>query len=238
MSNQLETVAAGEPGTSSKARSEPWVLRLYVNNQTPKSIAAFARAKKLCEERLEGQYRLDLVDLAKNPQLAEGDQIVAVPTLVRYLPEPMCKVVGDLADEERTLVGLQLRPPSPAALAEEGPAEERLKTAYSPMLTSLATRALMERLLATPGREKAVFRLYVTSMSPRSIESIAAIRVVCDQFLRDRYELDVVNLTEHPELAEKDGVVATPMLVRELPLPARKLVGDLTKPDRIILVLE
>jgi circadian clock protein KaiB len=85
-------------------------LRLYVAGQTPKSVAAFANLKKLCEEHLAGRYKIEVVDLLKQPQLAAGDQILAIPTLVRKLPEPLRKIVGDLSNTERTLVGLNLRP--------------------------------------------------------------------------------------------------------------------------------
>jgi len=87
-----------------------WDLRLYVAGQTPKSIAAFANLKKICEEHLAGQYRIEVVDLLQNPQLAAGDQILALPTLVRKLPEPIKKIIGDLSNTERVLVGLDLRP--------------------------------------------------------------------------------------------------------------------------------
>jgi circadian clock protein KaiB len=81
-----------------------------VAGHTPKSIAAFANLKKLCEEHLAGRYRIEVIDLLQQPQLAAGDQIVAIPTLVRKLPEPLRKIVGDLRNTERTLVGLNLRP--------------------------------------------------------------------------------------------------------------------------------
>jgi circadian clock protein KaiB len=89
---------------------EKWELRLYTAGQTPKSLTAFANLKRLCEEHLKDRYTIEVVDLTRNPQLAAGDQIVAIPTLVRKLPEPLRKIVGDLRDTERTLVGLQLRP--------------------------------------------------------------------------------------------------------------------------------
>ena len=95
---------------SSHRGEEVWELRLYVAGQAPKSLVAFANLKKLCEEHLAGRYQIEVVDLLKNPQLAAGDQIVAIPTLVRKLPEPLRKIVGDLRDTERALVGLQLRP--------------------------------------------------------------------------------------------------------------------------------
>jgi circadian clock protein KaiB len=87
-----------------------WDLRLYVAGQTPKSLAAFANLKKLCEQHLAGDYRIEVIDLLEQPQLADGDQIVAIPTLVRKLPEPIRKIIGDLSNTERVLVGLDLRP--------------------------------------------------------------------------------------------------------------------------------
>jgi circadian clock protein KaiB len=92
------------------AAKEMWDLRLYVAGQTARSLQAFANLKKICEEHLAGQYRIEVVDLIKNPQLAKGDQILAIPTLVRKLPEPVRKIIGDLSNTERVLVGLDLRP--------------------------------------------------------------------------------------------------------------------------------
>ena len=89
---------------------ESWELRLYVAGQTPKSITAFNNLKKLCEEHLAGKYKIEIIDLLKNPQLAQGDQIFAIPTLVRKLPQPLKKIIGDLSNTERVLVGLDLRP--------------------------------------------------------------------------------------------------------------------------------
>jgi circadian clock protein KaiB len=87
-----------------------WELRLYVAGQTPKSVKAFANLKKICEEHLTGQYRIEVIDLLTSPQLAEGDQILAIPTLVRKLPEPIKKIIGDLSNTDRVLVGLDIRP--------------------------------------------------------------------------------------------------------------------------------
>ena len=83
---------------------------MYVAGQTTKSLAAFANLKKLCEAHLAGRYRIEVIDLLEHPQLAAGDQIVAIPTLVRKLPAPIRKIIGDLSNTERTLVGLQIRP--------------------------------------------------------------------------------------------------------------------------------
>lgn len=84
-------------------------LRLYVAGQTPKSVTAFANLKKYCEEHLKGQYKIEVIDLLKNPQLAEGDQILAIPTLVRKVPLPVRKIIGDLSSEEKVLVGLDIK---------------------------------------------------------------------------------------------------------------------------------
>ncbi len=89
-------------------KPEIWHLRLYVAGQTPKSITAFANLKKICEEHLKGQYTIEVVDLLENPKLAKGDQILAIPTLVRKLPPPIRKIIGDLSNTERVLVGLNL----------------------------------------------------------------------------------------------------------------------------------
>jgi circadian clock protein KaiB len=94
-------------------KPEHWALRLYVAGQTPKSLAAFANLKAICEEHLPGIYTIEVIDLLKNPQLAKGDQIVAVPTLVRRLPEPVRKIIGHLSDTQKVLVGLQLRARQP-----------------------------------------------------------------------------------------------------------------------------
>jgi len=92
-----------------KRPDKEWELRLYVAGQTPRSLAAFANLKKICEEHLAGEYHIEVIDLLKNPQLASGDQILAIPTLVRKLPEPIRKIIGDLSNTERVLVGLDIR---------------------------------------------------------------------------------------------------------------------------------
>ncbi len=99
--------------TARPAKEKEWELRLYVAGQTPKSVAAFANLKKICEEHLAGKYHIEVIDLLKHPQLASGDQILAIPTLVRKLPEPIRKIIGDLSNTERVLVGLDLRPAEP-----------------------------------------------------------------------------------------------------------------------------
>ena len=97
---------------SAKAKTEPdtWELRLYVAGQTPKSLAAMNNLRRVLDEHLQTAYKVEIIDLLANPRLAKEDQIVAIPTLVRKLPNPIRKIIGDLSDAERTLVGLQLRP--------------------------------------------------------------------------------------------------------------------------------
>ena len=96
--------------TRTPRAGEKFLLRLYVAGQTPKSLTAFANLRKICETHLAGRYEIEVIDLLERPQLARGDQIVAIPTLVRKLPEPIKKLIGDLSDTERVLVGLQLIP--------------------------------------------------------------------------------------------------------------------------------
>jgi circadian clock protein KaiB len=95
--------------------SENYALKLYVAGQTPKAVRAFSNLRKICEEHLQGRYSIEVIDLVENPALGRGDQILALPTLVRRLPAPIKKIIGDLSNTERVLVGLDLRPRRPSA---------------------------------------------------------------------------------------------------------------------------
>ena len=95
--------------TKDKLEKDKWILRLYVAGQTPKSIAAFNNLKKICEEQLKGKYSIEVIDLLENPQLSRDDQILAVPTLVRKLPVPVRKIIGDLSNTEKVLIGLNIK---------------------------------------------------------------------------------------------------------------------------------
>jgi circadian clock protein KaiB len=108
--NKQPTKGPTKKRPAKKADKKLWELRLYVAGQTPKSLAAFANLKAICEEHVPGCYEIEVIDLLVNPQLAKGDQIVAIPTLVRKLPQPIRKIIGDLSNTERVLVGLDLRP--------------------------------------------------------------------------------------------------------------------------------
>lgn len=103
----MKTTLRGADGVS--VDQETWELRLYVAGQTAKSKAAIDNLQRICEEHLPGRYKIEVIDLLENPKLAKGDQIVAIPTLVRKLPDPVRRVIGDLSNLEKTLVGLQLR---------------------------------------------------------------------------------------------------------------------------------
>lgn len=94
---------------TASAEEGVWELRLYVAGQTPKSVAAFANLERICKQYLAGRYRIEVIDLKQTPQLAAGDQIIAVPTLLRKLPQPVRKIIGDFSDTERALIGLDLR---------------------------------------------------------------------------------------------------------------------------------
>ncbi len=106
------TSEENEPNGS--PNEEVWQLRLYVAGQTPNCVKAFANLKRICEEELKGRYTIEVIDLLENPELAKGDQIVAIPTLVRKLPPPVKKIIGSLKDTDRVLVGLDLRKQSAA----------------------------------------------------------------------------------------------------------------------------
>ena len=103
-------MAKGSKAVAKKEKEYKWELRLYIAGNTPKSVAALNNLKKYCEEHLKNQYTIEVIDLLVHPQLAAGDQIFAIPTLVRKVPVPIRKIIGDLTNEEKVLVGLNIRP--------------------------------------------------------------------------------------------------------------------------------
>jgi circadian clock protein KaiB len=105
----MRTKAARSKTVKADPADKLWELRLYVAGQTPRSRAAMANLQKICEEHLAGRYAIEVIDLLEHPQLSRGDQILAIPTLVRKLPKPMRKIIGDLSDTQRVLIGLDLR---------------------------------------------------------------------------------------------------------------------------------
>lgn len=117
MKRKTPALKSTRPARSRAARpkAEVWTLRLYVAGQTPRSLTAFANLKRLCEEHLPGRYRIEVIDLTKEPALGQRDQIVALPTLVRKLPEPVKRVIGDLSNLERVRLGINLTELAPVA---------------------------------------------------------------------------------------------------------------------------
>jgi circadian clock protein KaiB len=107
--NDLGMITDEQQDVQSKSEIDKWILRLYVAGNTPKSITAFKNLKIICEEQLKGKYQIEVIDLLENPQLSKDDQILALPTLVRKLPVPVRKIIGDLSNTERVLVGLDLK---------------------------------------------------------------------------------------------------------------------------------
>jgi circadian clock protein KaiB len=201
-----------------------WDLRLYVAGPTPKSVAALRNLEQLCEEHLAGRYRLEVIDLIKNPQLAQGDQILAVPALVRRLPSPIRKIIGNLSNTERVFVGLDLRSrdPDPLAVGQR---------------KSMADN-IVDRLSAPPGDGKYVLLLYVAGSTPKSSLAITNLKAICETHLKGRYDLTVVNLYAQRERALKDQIVVAPTLVRHWPLPMRRMIGDLSQTDRVLAALD
>jgi len=106
----MKKSSASKRHPAKRSRSDLWRLRLYIAGHTPNSIAAMANLKKICEGQLHGKYRIEVIDLLKKPQLAKGDQIIAIPTLVRRLPPPVKKIIGNLSRTESVVVGLDLQP--------------------------------------------------------------------------------------------------------------------------------
>jgi circadian clock protein KaiB len=105
----MKTSSERKVGKSGDCAEQGWDLRLYVAGQTPRSLAALTNLKRICEQYLENRYSIEIVDLVRNPQLARRDQILAIPTLVRNLPMPMRKIIGDLSNTEKVLMGLEVR---------------------------------------------------------------------------------------------------------------------------------
>lgn len=106
----MKQAATGKRRGSRSAKSERWKLRLYIAGTTPKSIDALRNLREICATHLDKKYRIEVIDLLEHPQLARGDQILAIPTLVRRLPPPLKRIIGDLSNTERVLIGLDLRP--------------------------------------------------------------------------------------------------------------------------------
>lgn len=204
-------------GCRRRDEDERWYLRLYVAGQSPKSLQAYANLKRLCDEHLAGRYEIEIVDLVQNPKLARSDDILAIPTLVRRLPVPLRRVIGDLSNVERVLVGLSLRPSElrvaePAAVDSSGRSGEQV-----------------------PWHD---FTLYVNGASKLSSRAITDARHLCETYLTGRYALAVVDLNEQTAAAGAGMVVAAPTLMKNHPLPQRQVVGDISDVDHVLAALD
>ena len=178
---------------------ETWDLRLYVTGRSPKCLRAIENLRRACEEHLAGRYQIEVVDLLENPRLAADDQILAVPTVVRRLP---------VADPQARRRPLRHRP-SPRRPAASAAGEDR----------DMTGQAAADRWALT---------LYVDGASSSSIHAIETVRRVCDEELGGHVDLEVIDVHQQPALVVRDQIVAAPTLVRRLPGPLRRIVGDLS----------
>ena len=211
---------------------ENWVLRLYISGHTQKSSLALANLKHICEERLAGRYEIEVIDLKTHPNLAAGDQIIAIPTLVRILPRPLKKLIGDLTSEHRVLIGLDLRPrtaPSPNALVTMNPNPDPAP----PPVTETENATENEQ-----DDSPCVLRLYIAGMTPRSTLAIQNLRKICEEHLHGRYTLEVIDIYQQPLLAEGDQIMAVPTLIRKLAEPIRRFVGDMSDIQSLLVGLD
>lgn len=202
-----------------KAEPESFQLRLYVAGESHKSLTALANLKHLCLKLLDARYEIEVIDLVEHPQLAAGDEISAIPTLVRLRAEPMRKMVGDLSDPESVIVGLQLRRLLEASITD-APA-----VAPEPALPARAMDASYE------------LTLFVSGASTSSARAIRDVQALCEIHLPGQHQLTVVDVNQSPELVRGRGVLATPTLLTSAPGPARMLVGDLSDHDRVMVAI-
>ena len=199
-----------------------WILRLYVAGQSPRSTAALRSLRTICERHLAGRYRLEVIDLLKQPELARRDDIVALPTLVRRLPPPLKKIIGDLSSEERVLVGLELRPRS-----------RRIRGPHDAALAPHRSRS-PPPAAAEPVRPAPVRHRHHREVDPGHPQHPPHLRPTP----RRPYTLEVIDLYKNLQLARRDQIVAAPTLIKRTPLPFRRLLGDMSVEDRVLAVLD
>jgi len=214
------------------AAPDRWILRLYIAGHTQKSSLALANLKRICQEHLAGRYEIEVVDLKTHPNLAAGDQIIAIPTLVRILPPPIKKLIGDLTSEHRVLIGLDLRPrtaPSPTAPVTMNPNPDPAP----PPVTETENATENEQ-----DDSPCVLRLYIAGMTPRSTLAVQNLRKLCEEHLPERCTLEVIDIYQQPLLAEGDQIMAVPTLIRKLPEPIRRFVGDMSDIQSLLVGLD
>jgi circadian clock protein KaiB len=211
------------------AAPDRWILRLYIARHTQKSSQALANLKRICQEHLAGRYEIEVIDLHIHPNLAVGHQIIAIPTLVRVIPHPLKKIIGDLTNELRVLVGLDLSPRA------EPPTSSLTMKPNSDQATPPAPEIETE---AETDDTPYVLRLYIAGMTPRSTLAVQNLRKICEEHLQGRYTLEVIDIYQQPLLAEGDQVMAVPTLIRKLPEPIRRFVGDMSDTQRLLVGLD
>ncbi len=189
---------------------ERWNLRLYVAGQTDKSIRAIRNLNRICTEHLNGHYTIEVIDLMERPQLAEGDQILAIPTLVRRLPEPI--------ENHRRPVERRAR------------LDRTRHSSARKGMNGIAGSAMSDVRYA--------LTLFITGITPRSLRAVANVRAFCEGEMNGSYDLEIVDLYEHPERAQPANVVVSPTLVRSLPHPVRLLFGDMSDRQQLCAVLK
>ncbi len=217
-----------------------WDLRLYVAGRTPKSVAAFNNLKCICDEHMKGEYHIEVIDLLKQPQLAKGDQILAIPTLVRKLPEPIKKIIGDLSNEEKVLVGLDLRPAhckTSVLFGRKSEASMPSRRKSSDKTGLGASAKAFKKAIDEAPEGKFVLRLYVSGMTPRSRRAIDNLQKLCGEHLVGRCDLEIIDIYQQIGLAKGEQIIAAPTLVKKLPLPLRRIIGDMSDPGKILVVL-
>ena len=202
--------------------TKEWNLCLYVAGQSPRSLDALSNLKKLCETHLAGKYRIEVVDLLQNPQLSRDDQIVAIPTLVRKLPPPLQK------DHRRSV---EHRTHAGGSATEAGP----VAGCEGVMKKPAAKRTQGGATATAPGRYR--LRLFISGATPRSTQAIANIKEIGKTRLHGNYELEVIDAYQQAELVRDQQIVVLPTLVKSLPLPLRRMVGDLSDEDRVLIGL-
>ncbi len=206
---------------------------------TPKCLAAFANLKRICEEHLQGQYHIEIIDLLENPKLAQGDQILAIPTLVRKLPEPVNKIIGDLSDTERVLVGLDLR--ARAGLGGKWPARTARRLKGNLLMDDPKNTDIKEVEKAIRGAGDAP--ICSAPLCGRPHPQVPARHRQPQGHLRGTPAGPLRSgsggyLTSNPSLAKAEQIIAAPTLVKELPPPLRKFIGDMSQTEKILVGLE
>lgn len=207
--------AHDEPDANVADGDEFWSLQLYVAGQSPRSLRAVANLKTLCEEHLSGRYEIEIIDLVVHPELAQSNDIIALPTLVRRLPEPIRRIIGDLSDADRVLISIKSDAARTVLRSTEqnlGPAAE-IESAYD-------------------------LTLFVSGASDLAARAVTNARRLCETHLTGRYRLTVVDVYEDVAALLASDVLATPTLVKNRPLPVRRIVGDLSHLDRVLLALD